>query len=211
MDEIEEYLSHYTGELDQEAIEARRNYLSGLSKEEFYEIRTRDIFNKNLESDFMHAQKEQPDQWRIISNKISETTVLIYIYNNTHETFSLTDSSWTSTDPAEFDIQPGSYISLTLPSELLRRISSGKAAFKSSQVSHWFVYHSGDYAFDFVTSAVLSRGYEPFAFRVPPKVSRKHTIRSTGHNALVCEYILEQNKSVTPYSYAISIKISQPR
>lgn len=207
MDDIEEHLSHFAGKVDQERIDQERIYLSGLSKEEFEEIRAKYAFERTYEFNYNLMLQRQPNEWEAIRKKTSETNVLIYIYNRSREAFSLTNATW-ATEPGSYDIAPGGAISFTLPSALLRRISSGKSPFRSSQVSHQFTYRSGDYAFTFSTAAALSRSYEPFAFSSTSKVSRRHSIRSTGRSELVCEYLLEQNQNASPYSYAITIRIS---
>lgn len=207
MDDIEEHLSHFEGKVPPEDIERERAYLSGLSKEKFEEIRAQYAFERTYEPNYQQARKAQPVEWALIRKNTLETSVLIHIYNRTRETFSLTSSTWAS-KPGSFDISPGGVISFTLPGELLKRISHANSGYKSSQISHQFTYRSGDYAFSFSTASQLIVKYEPFAFGDTTSVSRNHSIRSIGQNEVVCEYILEQNLSKPPYSYAITIQIS---
>lgn len=207
MDEIEEYLSHFAGKVSAEDIERERVYLSGLSKERFEEIRTQYAFEKTYESNYAQATQQQPAQWNAIRKETSGTYVLFQIFNRTRETFSLTSSSWAN-DPDRYEIPPAGYIIFTLPGDLLKRISSAKAGYRSSRINHQFTYSSGNYAFNFSTAASLTLKYEPFAFGDTTSVSRSHSIRSIGQSDIACEYIMEQNLSKSPYSYAITIQIS---
>ncbi len=206
MDDIEEYLSNFADEYPPEIIERERAYLSGLSKERFEEIRTQYAFEKMYESNFKQAMKKQTDQWNAIRDDASGTYVLFQILNLTRETFSLTNSTWTS-DFGSYEIAPGGYIIFTLPGNLLKRISKAKTGYRSSQINHQFTYRSGDYAFSFSTAAKLALKYEPFAFGDTTVVSRSHGIRSIGQSELTCDYILGQSQSKSPYSYAITIRI----
>lgn len=208
MDDIEEHLSHFKGKIDQEQIDRERIYLAGLSREKFEEIREQSAFERTYESNYQHVLQQQPKAWESIGKNTTETNVLIHIYNRTRQTFALTSATWAS-EAGSFDIESGGAISFTLPGNLLRRISSGKAAFKSSQVSHQFTYRSGDYAFNFTTASQLRRGYQAFTVGDTTTVARSHNIRSIGKNEILCEYILEQNQSTSPYSYAIIIQISE--
>ncbi|AXJ03702.1 hypothetical protein CFN16_06010 [Pseudomonas fluorescens] len=207
MDEIEEYLSQFTGKESPEDIERERVYLSGLSKERFEEIRAQNAFERTYESNYAQAMQQQPAQWVNLRNKTSGTYVLFQIFNRTRETFSLTSSSWAN-DPDRYEIPPAGYVIFTLPGNLLKRISSANAGYRSSQINHQFTYSSGNYAFNFSTAAKLTLKYEPFAFGDTTSVSRSHSIRSIGQSEIVCEYMMEQNQNKSPYSYAITIQIS---
>jgi len=206
MDDIEEHLSHFVGKVSPEDIERERVYLSGLSKERFEEIRAQYAFERAYDSNYKQAMQLQPGQWDAVRKKTSGTYVLFQIINRTRETFSLTSSTWPS-EPGSYDIAPAGYIIFVLPGNLLKRISSVKSDYRSSQISHQFTYRSGDYAFNFSTTAHLTLKYEPFAFGDTTSVSRRHSIRSIGEKEVACEYVLEQNLSSSPYSYAITIHI----
>lgn len=209
MDEIEQLLSLLEGELDQETINTHRIYLSGLSKEKFEKEKANFLYGRQYKSSYNQARQQQPIQWDSIRKTTSKTNILIHIYNQTHEKFSLTSSTWEG-EPEAFEIPPAHCHSLVLPNDLLRRTSSGKQTFQSSLIRHQFTYSSGDCAFSFSTATTLTRSYEPFAFGSTSKISRQHSIRSTGPREIVCEYALEQNQSATPYSYALMIQLSYP-
>ncbi|UQS15445.1 hypothetical protein [Pseudomonas sp. HS6] len=207
MDDIEEHLSHFAGKASLEDIERERVYLSGLSKERFEEIKAHSTFEREYESNYKQAKQQQSAQWDAVRKKTTGTYVLFQILNRTRETFSLSSSTWAS-ESGSYDIQPAGCIIFTLPGNLLKRISSAKTGYRSSQINHQFTYRSGDYAFNFSTAAYLSLKYEPFAFGDTTSVSRSHRIRSIGQKEMDCEYTLEQNQSTSPYSYAITILIS---
>ncbi|VVP74272.1 hypothetical protein PS918_01673 [Pseudomonas fluorescens] len=209
MDDIEEYLSHLEGIIGQDAINQERIYLSGLSKEELEEKKAKFAFERTYEASYEQARQRQPIIWESVRKKTSETNVLIQIYNCTRNSFSMTNSTWNS-EPGDLDIPPGNCIAFTLPGVLLRRINRANTSFRSSQVSHHFTYRSGDYAFDFSTASQLTMRYEAFSFGNTISVSRRHSIRSIGQSEILCDYLLEQNQSASPYSYAIAIKIRDP-
>ncbi|WP_426205561.1 hypothetical protein [Pseudomonas sp. TWP3-1] len=207
MDEIEELLSYLEGEHDQEYIDSTRTYLAGLSKEQLESEKANFLLGRKFEENYKLARQQQPVEWEAIRKTTSKTNILIHIYNHTHETFSLISSTWDG-ESEDFEIPPGDCYSLLLPNALLRRITSGKQAFRSSLISHKFTYSSGDYAFSFATAATLTnRGYDPLAFDAKSRVSRQHSIHSIGQRKILCEYALEQNQSATPYSYALKIQI----
>ncbi|VVN23444.1 hypothetical protein PS662_04491 [Pseudomonas fluorescens] len=212
MDEIEQFLSDYAYELRYHNIEQARDDLTRLSKEKFDEMKVRFAHQKKFNTNYNNSRPVQAKEWNSINKTKSETAVLIYIYNLTLETFSLTHSSWDTHDVQvkDLDIEPGGCIPFILRGELLKRTSSGSSAFRSSKIKHEFTYRSGDSAFRFSTLSQLFSKYEPFAFSNTMRLSRQYSTHSIGQSELWCETTLDQNQAASPYSFALSIIIRTP-
>ena len=154
------------------------------------------------------VQREEAKTWNTISRDPSQTSVMVYIYNGTAETFNLASCSWDLSGSVrkDYEIAPWQYMSFILRSEPPER--SGGRIFRSTQVKHSFTYKSGELAFNFLTLLKLTKPYEPFSIKPPIVPSREHTVRSIGKSPVTCSSTITRATSEKPYSYGVVINLS---
>lgn len=182
-------------------------YHSGIAEQILDNVAEAAKLQTEFQSLIKTVRQEEAKTWNAISRDPSQTSVMIYIYNGTEETFNLASCSW---DPSgsprnNYQIAPWQYMSFILRSEPPER--SGGRIFRSTQVKHSFTYKSGESAFNFLTLLKLTKPYDPFTIKPPIVPSREHIVRSIGKVPVTCSSTITRTTPEKPYSYGVVISL----
>ena len=148
------------------------------------------------------GKRDEEQAWRSISNDESPNSVIVYIFNATAKTFSLTTtSSYNGAPPSEACVlEPWDCASIILRSEPPTKKNP------SIKVNHDLSFESGKFAFQFNTSLSL-KGDGPFVLKVTFTPHIQHTVRSIGKEQLKCTSSITRSLSKEPYSYSVVIRL----
>ncbi len=210
-----QHVSFEKNELNQAIVTAANAYfgfLSGLiesvhehNKDKSRRDKERQKHQDRLDKLAKEAKVDEEENWKAIKRVKTHTTVLVYIYNGTDETFALESSTWdNSIHPKEaYDIAPWQFESFRLSSETPARRT--RRSNLPTQVKHGFSYKGGGLAFDFSTLLKLVVPYNPWTFEPQVTLSRSHDIRSIGNTPLNCKSSITRSLDGAPYSYNVVI------
>ncbi|MHC8291129.1 hypothetical protein ACYZUD_30850 [Pseudomonas sp. XS1P51] len=188
-----------------EFLASLTDYIPQPTEEDLVKARERMELQEEFDELTKEARQDEKETWQSISKITSHTTVVVYIYNGTEETFKLNTSSWdNSVHPKEdYDIAPWQYESFKLSSETPARRS--RRSNRPTQVKHGFSYKGGNLAFDFSTLLKIETPYDTWSFEPKSVPGRQHNIRSIGKAPLKCKSSITRSLDGAPYSYNVVI------
>ena len=150
------------------------------------------------------AKAEEPGVWNNVQRVGSHSHVMIYIYNGTSETFTLSSANWSTGGLTEkYTIEPWDYLLFT-PRADIPYFAKGRT---STQAKHNFTYQSDNHAFEFSTRLWVRKEYTAFSFDPPTIPLREHNIKSIGTQPLRCTSRITRTMATQPYSYGIVISL----